>query len=192
METRADMETAGDIQQPVYGVVAEFDSATELYHAAEKIRDAGYKKFDVFSPFPIHGMDDAMGIRRSVLGVIVFIGGLTGFFTAIALQFIPSSILYPLIVAGKPTNFMTIPAFFPVMFELTLLFYAFAALLGILVLNGLPRHNHQLFNWDRFKLVTADKFYAVIEAHDPKFTDISAAEFLSSLGGTHITKVHGE
>lgn len=186
------MDSAGNPQEPVYAVVAEFNSASELYHAAEKLRDAGYKKFDVFSPFPIHGMDDAMGLRRSILGVVVFVGGLTGFLTAVGLTFIPSTFLYPLIVAGKPTDLMTVPAFFPIMFELTVLFSAFAALIGMLLLNGLPRHNHPLFNWDRFKKVTEDKFYAAIEAADPKFSELDSAEFLASLGGTRITKVHGE
>jgi hypothetical protein len=186
------MDTAGDPNQPLYGVVAEFDSAAGLYHAAEGLRDAGYRRFDVFSPFPIHGMDEAMGLRRSVLGKFVFIGGLTGFLTAVGLTFIPSSFLYPLIVAGKPTDLMTVPAFFPIMFELTVLFSAFTALIGMLLLNGLPRLNHPMFNWDRFKKVTEDKFYAVIEASDPKFSELDAAEFLASLGGDRITRVHGE
>lgn len=192
MEASTDMQETGDKSQPVYGVIAEFNSAAELFHAAEKLRDSGYRKFDVFSPFPIHGMDDAMGLRRSILGKIVFIGGLTGFVTALGLTFIPSSFLYPLIVAGKPTNLMTVPAFFPIIFELTVLFSAFTALIGMLMLNGLPRWNHPVFNWDRFKKVTEDKFFAVIEARDPKFSEGVAAEVLSSLGGTNITKVHGE
>jgi len=192
MEGNTNMDTAGDPKLPVYGVVAEFDSASDLYHAAEKLRDAGYKKFDVFSPFPIHGMDDAMGMKRSILGVLVFCGGLTGFLTAVGLTFIPSTFLYPLIVAGKPTDLMTVPAFFPIMFELTVLFSAFTALFGMLILNGLPRHNHPLFNWDRFKKVTEDKFYAAIEAADPKFSEGEIAEFLTSLGGTRITKIHGD
>jgi len=186
------MNTAGDPNQPVYGVMAEFQSASELYHAAEKLRDAGFTKFDVFSPFPIHGMDEAMGLKRSILGLVVFCGGLTGFLTAVTLTFVPSSFLYPLIVAGKPTNLMTVPAFFPIMFELTVLFSAFTALIGMLLLNGLPRWNHPVFNWERFKQVTADKFYAAIEARDPKFRELEAAEFLASIGGSHITRVHGE
>jgi len=192
MEASTDMNQAGDNNQPVYGVMAEFNSAAELFHAAEKLRDAGYKKFDVFSPYPIHGMDDAMGLSRSILGKVVFLGGLTGFATAIGLTFIPSSFLYPLVVAGKPTNLMTVPAFFPIMFELTVLFSSFAALIGMLLLNGLPRLNHPVFNWERFKKVTEDKFFAVIEAGDPKFSEAESAEFLSTLGGANITKVHGE
>ena len=110
------MNVAGNPQAPLYGLAAEFDSAAELFAAAKKIREAGYRKFDVYSPFPIHGMDAAMGLKPSMLGKVVFIGGLTGFLTAVGLQFIPTSIIYPLIVMGKPTNFYTVPAFFPIMF----------------------------------------------------------------------------
>lgn len=186
------MNAVGNLQAPVYGVAAEFQSARDLYHAAEKIRDAGFQKWDVYSPFPIHGMDEAMGMKRSVLGKIVFLGGLTGFLTAVTLQFGPSSFLYPLIVAGKPTNLFTVPAFFPIMFELTILLSAFTAVFGMLIMNGLPRHNHALFNWDRFKKVTEDKFFVAIEAGDPKFSERSVRDLLASLGGTNITTVHGD
>ncbi|HRJ71180.1 MAG TPA: DUF3341 domain-containing protein [Terrimicrobiaceae bacterium] len=184
------MNVAGDSQSPVYGVAAEFDTAADLYHAAEKLRDAGYRKFDVFSPFPIHGMDEAMGLRRSVLGKLVFFGGLTGFCTAVALEFIPSSIIYPLIVMGKPTDLYTVPAFFPIMFELTILFSAFTAVFGMLIMNGLPRLNHPMFNWERFKKVSDDKFFCVIETKDPKFSESGVQDFLANIGGQNITKVH--
>jgi len=137
-------------------------------------------------------MDEAMGMKRSLLGKIVFLGGLTGFLTAVTLQFGPSSFLYPLIVAGKPTNLFTVPAFFPIMFELTILLSAFTAVFGMLLMNGLPRLNHALFNWDRFKKVTEDKFFVAIESHDPKFSERSVRDFLASLGGTNITTIHGD
>ena len=108
------------------------------------------------------------------------------------LEFGTSSFLYPLIVAGKPTNLYTVPAFFPIMFELTILLSAFTAVFGMLILNGLPRLNHQLFNWDRFKLVTEDKFFVAIESGDPKFSSRSVRDLLESLGATNITTIHGE
>jgi len=184
------MEAVGNPTAPVYGVAAEFQCARDLYHAAEKIRDAGFSKWDVFSPFPIHGMDEAMGLKRSILGKVVFFGGLTGFLTAVTMEFGTSSFLYPLIVAGKPTNLYTVPAFFPIMFELTILISAFTAVFGMLIMNGLPRLNHQLFNWDRFKKVTEDKFFVAIESEDPKFSTRSVKDFLESLGGTNITTIH--
>lgn len=184
------MNVAGNPQAPLHGLAAEFDSAAELYAAAEKIRDAGYRAFDVYSPFPIHGMDQAMGLKPSNLGKFIFIGGLTGFLTAVGLQFIPSSILYPLVVAGKPTGFFTVPAFFPIMFELTVLFASFTAFFGLLIANGLPRWNHPVFNWDRFTRVSDDKFFAMIESRDPKFQAQDAGAFLAELGGSNITLVH--
>jgi hypothetical protein len=184
------MDVAGNASARVYGIAAEFDSAAALYQAAEKLRDSGYTRFDVFSPFPIHGMDQAMGMGRSILGKIIFFGGLTGFLTAVSLEFIPSSFLYPLIVAGKPTNLYTVPAFFPIMFELTVLFSAFTTVIGMLILNGLPRLNHPMFNWERFKKFSDDKFFCVIEARDPKYSESGVREILKSLGGQHITVVH--
>lgn len=184
------MNVAGNPAARVFGLAAEFDSAADLYAAAQKIREAGYRDFDVYSPFPIHGMSEAVGERPSRLGKFVFIGGLVGFLTAVGLQFIPSSIIYPLIVMGKPTGFYSVPAFFPIMFELTVLFSAFTAFFGLLLMNGLPRWNHPIFNWERFQSVSDDKFFAVIESTDPKFEAQAAADLLSALGGSNLTLVH--
>jgi len=186
------MNTAGNTSAPVFGVAAEFSCARDLFRAAEKIRDAGFLRWDVFSPFPIHGMDEAMGMKRSLLGKIVFLGGLTGFLTAVTLEFLPSSLLYPLTVAGKPTNLFTVPAFFPIIFEITILISAFTAVFGMLIMNGLPRLNHALFNWDRFKKVTEDKFFVAIESGDPKFSVRAARDLLESLGGINVTTIHGD
>lgn len=184
------MDIAGNPQTPVHAIAGQFASAADLYHAAEKVRDRGYRFWDVFSPFPIHGMDDAMGLRRSVLSKIVFVGGLTGTLTALGVTFIPSTFLYPLIVQGKPTDFFTIPAFFPIIFELTILFSAFAAVIGMLMLNGLPRWHHPMFNWDRFAEVSADGFFLAIESRDPSFDERETRELLESVGARHITVVH--
>ena len=124
------METTGNTRSQLFAMGAEVPSATALYQAAEKVRDAGYSRWDVYSPFPIHGMDHAMGLKKSWLSALVFIAGITGLTFAAALQFYPSSIEYPLVVAGKPTNFFTVPAFFPIMFELTILLSAFTATLA--------------------------------------------------------------
>ncbi|MBU3665005.1 MAG: DUF3341 domain-containing protein [Chthoniobacterales bacterium] len=184
------MQIAGNPESPLFAMAAEVPSASALYHAAEKVRDAGYSRWDVYSPFPIHGMDHAMGLKKSWLSAMVFFGGLAGLATAVILQFYPSSIEYPLIVAGKPTNFYTVPAFFPIMFELTVLLSAFTATFGMLALNGLPRWNHPIFNWDRFKKVSNDGFFVAIEATDPKFDRESTLAMLESIGAKHITLVH--
>ena len=174
----------------VYGMGAEFPSAAALYEAAKRVRDAGFKRWDVHSPFPIHGMDDAMGLGKSWLSTPVLIGGITGLLTAAILEFGPSSILYPLIVHGKPRNFWTVPAFFPIMFELTILFSAFTAFFSVLIMNGLPRWHHPVFNWDRFTRASNDGFFLVIEARDPRFTELEARQVLEESGGQHVTLIH--
>ena len=174
----------------VYGMGAEYESAAELYQAAKQVRDAGYKRWDVHSPFPIHGMDEAMGLGKSWLSAVVLIGGITGLLTAVVLEYGPSSFLYPLIVHGKPYNFWTVPAFFPIMFELTILFSAFSAFFAWQVMGALPRWNHPLFNWNRFKRVTNDGFFLVLEARDSRFNENDAYELLARTGGQHITVIH--
>lgn len=177
-------------KQP-FGIVAEFDSASDLYHAAEKVRDAGFKRWDVHTPYPVHGMDKAMGLRKSWLSAVVLGGGLTGFLTALVLQFFTQVNLYPTVVQGKPTNLNTVPAFFPVTFELTILLSAFATLFGLLIFLLLPRWNHPLFESSLFKKFSDDGFLLVIEAKDPKFRDDKTGEFLESIGARAVERVDG-
>ena len=176
----------------VYGMGAEYPSAAALYEAAKVVRDAGFKRWDVHSAFPIHGMDEAMGLGKSWLSGWVLFGGVSGLLTAVIMEFGPSSFLFPLIVHGKPTNFMTVPAFFPIMFELTVLFGAFAAFFAMLIMNGLPRPHHPIFNWERFSRATNDGFFLVIEARDPRFTENEARQLLEKSGGQHVTIIHDD
>ncbi|HEX8373463.1 MAG TPA: DUF3341 domain-containing protein [Chthoniobacterales bacterium] len=177
-------------RRKIYGLGARFSSAAEIYEAAKKVRDKGFRRWDVHTPYPVHGMDAAMGLKHSILGKLVFCGGLTGFITAICLEFIPSSFIYPLIVHGKPYDIFTVPAFFPIMFELTILFSAFTAVGGMFLLNGLPRWHHPVFNWDGFGRFSDDGFMMIIEAADPKFTEVGTSEFLTELGAKDITLIH--
>lgn len=174
----------------VYGMAAEYPSTHALFEAAKMVRDAGFKRWDVHSPFPIHGMDDAMGLGKSWLSAVVLIGGILGISTAMFIEFGSSWGLYPLIVNGKPYDWRVVPAFFPIMFELTVLFSAFAAFFAVLIMNGLPRPHHPIFNWDRFARASNDGFFLVIEARDPRFTEVEARELLERSGGQHITIVH--
>ena len=152
---------------------AEYPSASALYDAAKMVRDAGFKRWDVFSPFPIHGMDDAMGLGKSWLSAVVLAGGISGLLTAMIVEFGPSWGLYRLVVHGKPWDWKTVPAFF-----------------AVLIMNGLPRPHHPIFNWDRFARASNDGFFLVIEARDPRFTEMEARELLERSGGQHITIVH--
>ena len=174
----------------IYGLGAEFDSAADLMHAAEKIRDSGFTKWDVHTPFPIHGMDKAMGLGKSWLSAPVLIGGSTGLLTAVLLTTIPSFGIYPIIVHGKPYDWRTLPAFFPIMFELTILFSAFTTVFSLMIFNQLPKWYHPVFNWERFKKVTDDGFFLVVEARDPKFSESKTRELLEGIGGQHVTLIH--
>ena len=176
----------------VYGYLAEFENASKLYKAAEKVRDAGFSKWDCYSPYPIHGLDNAMGIKRSILPYFVFFGGLTGFITAIILAYTTQVGIYPTVVQGKPANINTIAAFFPVMFELTILFSGFTTLFGLLGLMQLPRLNHPLFASEQFSRVTDDKFFIAIEARDVKFSAEATKGFLDEIGGANIELVEDD
>src|ERR1700742_860544 len=182
--------TAAAAKQEPFAAIAEFASAAELYHAAEKVRDKGYKFWDVHSPFPIHGMNKAMGLGKSPLGYIIFCGGFLGVSTAVLLEYIPSSFLFPLIVHGKPVSFFTVPPFFPIMFELTILISAFTAFFGVFVLNRLPRFHHPLFAYRPFRRVTRDTFFIVIEAVDPRFSETGTVEFLTEVGGKEAALIY--
>jgi len=174
----------------IYGMGAEFESAAALMSAAEKIRDAGFRRWDVHTPFPIHGMDAAMGLGKSWLSLPVLIGGTTGLITAALLTFVPSWGLYPVIVHGKPIDWRTVPAFVPIFFELTVLFSAFTTVFALMIMNQLPKWYHPIFNWERFNRASDDRFFAVIEARDPKFSEARTRQLLESVGGKHVTLIH--
>ncbi|MEM9478988.1 MAG: DUF3341 domain-containing protein [Verrucomicrobiota bacterium] len=176
----------------VHGYLAEFGSVNELYHAAEEARDEGFKKWDVFSPFPIHGMDGAMGLKKSILSWFVFFGGATGTLAAFILQYGTQVVLYPTFVQDKPANIATLPAFFPVMFELTVLFAGFTCVFGMFILNRLPRLNHPIFAAKSFHRFSDDAFFMVIEARDPRFSKEKTREFLEKIGGYNIELIEDE
>lgn len=171
----------------IHGVMAEFPSSADVYHAAEQVRDAGYSKWDVFASFPIHGIDEAIGMKRTKLPLIVAGGAITGVTVALAMQYWMSGIDYPLVVQGKP--YAAWEPFVPITFELGVLFSAFASLIGMLALNGLPRWNHPLLKSERFLRVSDDKFAIVIEAGDPKFQGADTVAMLQDLGATHVELV---
>jgi len=168
----------------VKGMLARFDGTAELLHAAGKIREAGYNKFDCHSPFPIHGLDQAMGLKRSPLGWIVGLSALIGTSSALALQWWTSSVDYPLVISGKP--FFSYQAYVPVTFALGVLLSAFTALIAMLALNGLPRFNHPIFNSKQFAKATDDGFFMTIEANDPLFDSGNTKSLLEAIGGKDI------
>jgi hypothetical protein len=155
------------MSEKLYGLLAEFDTPTELVDAANTVREAGYTKTDAFSPFPIHDIDEALGIKRSILPLLVFFGAITGLLLGISLQVFVHYIDYPTNVGGRP--YLSWPSFVPASYELTILLAGFTAVLGMLFLNGLPRPYHPVFNIDRFGLASREKFFLLVEATDPNY-----------------------
>ncbi|MDP0498539.1 MAG: DUF3341 domain-containing protein [Verrucomicrobiota bacterium JB022] len=167
-----------------YGILALFDTAQEIYHAAEAVRDAGYKRWDCITPFPIHGMNEAMGLRRSLVGAFTLVGGITGFTTGMTIAWFMGQVNYPLIVQGKPYFSFVFP--FPVAYELTILLSAFGTLLGMFLINRLPRHHHPVMDYSKFHRLMDDKFAVVIEVDDPLYDE---ARTRSLLEGLHPSEV---
>lgn len=170
-----------------YGLIATFDTTPAVYHAAEQVRDAGYKKWDCITPFPVHGLDKAMGVKRSNVPKFSLAGGILGFTTGMSLIFWTSYVNYPLIVGGKP-YFSPLFAF-PVSYELTILFTAFATIGGMLFLNGLPMHYHSVLKSDKILSGMDDKFHIVIESADPKFNLAQTKALLEKAGGKDIQEL---
>src|SRR5271155_4015077 len=167
-----------------YAIMAEFETPAATLHAAQKVHDAGFHNWDVFTPFPIHGMDRAMGINNSKVGWFSFIGGCTGYLTGMLMIWFVNAVDYRIVIGGKP---MFSPfAAFPPSYELTILFCSFGAFLGMLFLNRLPRLHHPLLKNPRFALATHDRFFVVIETSDEKFSDDEPRRLLESLGSRHI------
>ena len=175
------------MEKNLYGLMAEFDTATELVDAARKVRDAGYRKTDAFSPFPLHEIDEALGIKRSILPYLIFAGGITGLMTGIGLQFFVHVYEWPIIVGGRPH--FSLPAFIPAAFELTILFSAFTAVFGMLFLNGLPSPYHPVFNVPRFALATREKFFLIIESADGHYEYEKTRAFMDGLGAQEVFDV---
>jgi hypothetical protein len=165
-------------------MLAEYATPAEVLHAAEKVRDAGFTRWDVHTPFPVHGMDKAMGLQDSRLGWIVAAAALTGFTAAVSLITYANVISYPFVVGGKPP--LSIPAYAPVCFELTVLFSAFGAVFGMFGMNKLPRHHHPVFESDRFRAATDDKFFLSVECADPKYDEQRTRELLAETHAAHI------
>ncbi len=176
-------------EDKVYGVIGEFDDPHELVHAGRKIREMGYTKLDAMSPFPVHGIDDAIGIPYSKLGWIVVCIGLCGTATALGLIYYCGAISDKFVIGGKPLFDFTFSI--PITFELTVLFSAFASVIGMLALNGLPRLYHPSMNYQAIHRASDDRFLLVIEADDPKFSPATAAEHLRSVGASTVEVVEG-
>jgi hypothetical protein len=177
-------------KEQIYAILAGFANPGMLLEAARKVREAGYTRFDCHSPYTIHGMDEAMGLKRSPIGIIAGVAGLTGALLGYILQWWTSAVSYPITIGGKPYN--SFQAFVPITFGIGVLVAALTAFFSMLVSTGLPRWFHGLFYAPTFSHVTADGLFVSIEASDPKFDPEKTKVFLQSIGGTGIEIVRGE
>ena len=175
------------MSKPTWGILAEFDSAAAIYRACEGVRDAGFTKWDAHTPFPVHGLEKAMGLRPSILGWFVFIAAMTGMTLAMGFQWWMSVKAYPIVIAAKPL--FSWQAFIPVTFEVTILFSALAAVFGMFLLNRIPTFHHPLFNSKRFERFSDDRFFISIEHIDPKYEESATRSLLQELGAVHIEMV---
>lgn len=170
-----------------HAIIASFPDTPTFFHAAEKVRDAGFKKWDTYSSFPVHGMPAAQGQSRSKVPVFTFVGGFTGFFVGLIMVWYMNAFDYPLIVRGQPFFSPVFP--FPIMYELTILLAAFGTLGGMFIMNLLPQHYNPLFNSDKFLEVSGDRLLIAIDAKDAKFDLETTRRFLEEIGGSDIEEV---
>jgi hypothetical protein len=174
-------------QPSLYGLMTMFDNPDDLVSAAQKTYDTGYRKMDAYSPFPIHGLAEAVGYRKRILPWIVLAGGIFGCVAGFTLQYWVSVSAMPLNIGGRPLN--SWPAFIPVTFECTILGAALSAILGMLALNGLPRPHHPVFNQPRFAMATRNRFFLCIETADPLFDRETTGKYLEELSPYGVLEV---
>ena len=185
--TTAQAQAPAGTGAPLWGILAEFTTVDVLLAAAEQVRDAGFQQWDAHAPFPVHGLNDAMGIKQTKLPLFVLGGGLTGGSLALLMQWWMNAINYKYLISGKP--YFSVPANIPILFELTVLFSALGAFGGMLAFNALPQYHHPLFRSERFRRATQDRFFISIEASDPKFEPGRVRDFLECLGSIHVELV---
>jgi Alternative complex III, ActD subunit len=174
-------------REKIYGLMAEFATSDQLLEAARRTHDAGFKRVDAFSPFPIEGLAEAVGFHRTRLPAVVLCAGIVGCFSGFALQYYGDVVSYPINVGGRPLN--SWPAFIPITFEMTILFAAAAAVFGMLAMNGLPTPYHPVFNLPRFALASRDRFFLCIKARDPKFDLESTKKFMATLSAREVSEI---
>ena len=171
----------------LWGLMAEFDNVPDTVAAAAKTRDAGFRRWDTHTPFPVHGLCEAMGMRDTRLPWAVLAAGICGAIGGLALQYWTNAVDYPFVISGKPL--FSLPANIPIVFECAVLFAALTAFKGMLIANRLPCHYRPVFKSERFRRVTQDRFFIVIEATDPLFDRAKTRSFLESLGGLSVEEV---
>ena len=171
----------------IYGIMAEFDSAQALLDAARNTYQAGYKKIDAYSPFPIEGLAEEIGFHHDEVPLVVLIGGILGGSLGYLMQWWCDAVDYPLNIGGRPYH--SWPAFIVITFEMTVLFGGISALFGMLALNGLPMPYHPVFNVPRFSAASKDRFFLIVFSSDLKYNPADTRRFLESLNPRSVSEV---
>ena len=174
-------------RDPIYGMMAEFDTPVALVEAAKRTYQAGYKRIDTYTPFPIEGLAEEIGFHRDEVPLVVLIGGIVGGLTGYLMQYWMSAVAYPLNIGGKPYH--SWPAFIVITFEMTILFAGISAVFGMLALNGLPMPYHPVFNVPRFTRASRDRFFLVVFSSDVKYDPAATRQFLESLDPRSVSEV---
>jgi len=178
------------LNQTLYGVIAEYDDAEALLAAARKVRDAGYKKIDAYSPFPLEGLSEAMGFRDHLVPATMLIGGIVGCLGGFGFLSWATIVSYPINIGGRPI--FGWPSFIPITFELTVLFSALSGIFGMILYNGLPLPYHPVFNAPNFEMASSSRFFLCIESKDPKFNREEVLDFMDTLGALRVSEVMEE
>ncbi|MFN8220071.1 MAG: DUF3341 domain-containing protein [Fimbriimonadales bacterium] len=177
-------------KNPVFGISAEFESPDDLIHAAEKATEAGYTKVEAYTPFPVHGLTEAMNFDEAKVPWMIFIAGCLGGISGFALETWVSTSAYPLNVGGRPL--FSWPSFIPVIFECTVLFAGLTAFFGTLAINGLPKPHNPMFGAENFERASQDRFFLCIESHDPQFDVEETTKFMNTLGAANVSQVRND
>ena len=186
------LPVAGCKNESLYAIGARFESPDALLRATAALQESGFSCYESYTPYPVHGLAEVMRLPKSILSLLVLGGGISAILIALSMELIPTGLIYPLVVDGKPTNLSALPQFIPIVVALTLMIGAVTAVIGMILLGGMPRFNHPMFAWDLFERGASRSFFIAVEALDPKFTTASVTELLQDQGGLDMTAIHQE
>ncbi len=186
------LPVAGSKDLPLHALGARFDTPEALIGAVGALRAAGIRSYNAFTPYPVHGLAEAMRLPKSILSFLVLGGGVTAVLIALSMELVPSALIYPITVGGKPVNFSGLPQYVPIIVALTLMISAIVAVKGMILLGGMPRLNHPMLAWDLFAKDASRGFFLSVDAADKQFSVAGLTELLENAGATDLAAIHEE